>query len=133
MTAKDDKDGDLTDEIVIGKVSHFSEKGVSKIEYVVFDKENNVGKYERIVHFDNYTSPKFELTEPLMYRTNDKITLSDRLMAKDMITGDISDKIKFESSNVIQNKKGVYQVTVSVKNQFGDYVRENLGKYRREF
>lgn len=126
LTAKDDRDGDLTEEIIIGKVSGFSEKGVSKVEYLVFDKENNAGKYERTVHFDNYTSPKFELTKPLMYEINGTITISDRLMAKDIVTGDLSDKIKFESSNIIQSEKGSYQITVSVKNQFGDYVKENL-------
>lgn len=126
LTAKDDRDGDLTKEIMIGKVSDFTEKGVSKVEYLVFDKENNAGKYERTVHFDNYTSPKFELTKPLMYKINDTITMSDRLVAKDVITGDISNKIKFESANVVQNQEGIYQITVSVKNPFGDYVKESF-------
>lgn len=126
LTAKDDKDGDLTEQIMIGKVGRFSEKGVSKVQYIVFDRENNAGRYERTVHFDNYTSPKFELTKPMMYKVNDRITLTDRLKAKDIITGDISDKIKFESSNVVQSEEGTYHVTISVKNQFGDYVKEEL-------
>ena len=41
LTAQDDRDGNLTEEILIGTISPFEKKGVSTIEYLVFDKSNN--------------------------------------------------------------------------------------------
>ena len=46
LTAIDNVDGDITDSIVVANLSQFSEKGVCKIEYLVFDESNNVGYYD---------------------------------------------------------------------------------------
>lgn len=126
LTAEDNRDGNLTDEILIGKVSRFSEKGVCKVEYIVFDESNNAGRYERTVYFDDYTSPWFELTSPLMYKVNNKITFSDRLIAQDILAGNISDRIKFQSADINQKEVGTYYVTVSVKNEYGDAVQAEM-------
>lgn len=126
LVATDDKDGDLTDKIIIRRISPFLEKGVSRVEYVVFDSSNNVGRYERTVCFDNYSSPQFALSKPLMYKENSGIIFSDRLTAMDVLEGDISKLIKFEFSDIQQNKAGTYYVAVSVKNEFGDFVEINI-------
>ena len=47
LTATDDRDGDITDSILIGTHSKFISKGVCDITYLVFDSSNNVGKYTR--------------------------------------------------------------------------------------
>lgn len=126
LSASDNRDGDITDEIMVGNISKFIETGVSKIKYVVFDENNNVGIYERMVYFDNYTSPKFELTQPLMYRLNSIVTLTDRLKAIDSIAGDISNKIIYSEDNINRAEEGTYQITVKVKNEYGDLVQEDL-------
>ena len=38
LIATDNADGDLTDSIVVANLSHFTKKGVCKIQYIVFDK-----------------------------------------------------------------------------------------------
>ena len=126
LTAKDDRDGDLTEEILIGNISPFETKGVSTIEYLVFDKSNNVGRFQRTVYFDGYRSPMFELTKPLTFEKNGEILLSDRLFAKDVLEGNITDKIRYTASNVIQYEEGTYDLIVEVKNSYGDVVQKTL-------
>lgn len=40
LTASDAKDGDLTDQIIVGSFSQFLEPGVCNVSYVVFDSVN---------------------------------------------------------------------------------------------
>lgn len=126
LTAMDDVDGDLSAEIMVGSISAFQEKGVSTVEYLVFDKNNNVGRYERTVQFDSYTSPQFKLTKPLMYKLNDSVLISDRLFAEDCLDGNISERIRYASSTLDRTECGTYLLTVNVKNQYGDEVQEIL-------
>lgn len=61
VSAHDEKDGDLTGNIIIESVSGFTEKGVSKITYAVCDSNNNVAKTTRKIRFNGYQSPKFRV------------------------------------------------------------------------
>lgn len=126
LTATDYRDGDLTDEIIVGKVSRFLSKGVCNVEYVVFDHSNNVCFFEREVHFDDYVSPRLKLSQPLMYDLNGNITISDRLTVWDMLDGDISEKLKIVSSNADNMLVGTYELEVEVVNSCGDIVQLNL-------
>ncbi len=126
LTAADPEDGDITGEIIVGTISPFTEKGVSRVEYIVFDRNNNVGRYERTVCFDGYTSPKFELTKPLVYKKNSDIVISDRLYAVDVLAGDISDKVRYASADAVSYEAGTYDLEVEVKNPYGDVVQEKL-------
>lgn len=126
LTASDDVDGDITEHIIVGTISPFKEKGVSDAEYVVFDSSNNVGRYERTIYFDNYESPKIRLSKPLVYEVNGRISITDRLTAADMLEGDISDKIRFSSSNLTITEAGTYRLYIEVKNSYGDSVKYQL-------
>ena len=126
ISAADDTDGDLTGNITVGTISPFKEKGVSDVEYVVFDSSNNVGRYERTVYFENYESPKLHLSKALVYEVNGTINISDRLTAVDMLEGDISGKIRFSSANLTTTEEGTYKLNVEVKNSYGDLVRYQL-------
>lgn len=126
LTAVDDVDGDITENIIVGAISPFKEKGVSNVEYVVFDSSNNVGRYERTVYFENYESPKLHLSKALLYEVNGKIAISDRLTATDMLEGDISGKIRFSSANLTITEAGTYRLNVEVKNSYGDSMKYQL-------
>lgn len=126
LRASDDRDGDLTDQIMVRKISRFLEKGVCNIEYVVFDKSNNAGTFERKVYFDHYKSPEFRLSQPLLYGVNSTITISDRLSAEDVMSGDLSDRVKIVSGNINRSDEGTYQITVEVTNEYGDTSRSEL-------
>lgn len=126
LAASDDVDGDITADIIVGNISPFKEKGVSDVEYVVFDSSNNVGHYERTVCFENYESPKLYLSKALVYEVNGVINISDRLTAIDMLEGDISGKIRFSSTNLTTTDDGTYKLNVEVKNSYGDTVKYQL-------
>ena len=126
LTAFDDVDGDITSEIIVGTISPFKKKGVSDVEYVVFDSSNNVGRYERTVYFENYESPKLHLSKALVYEVNGMISISDRLTAIDMLEGDISGKIRFSSANLTTTEEGTYKLNVELKNSYGDTVKHQL-------
>lgn len=122
LTASDDVDGDLTDKIMLERVSRFSEPGVCNVSYVVFDKSNNIGKYERTVVYDGYESPRFTLKAPLLYGAGESIMLLDRFGLYDCLDGDISHKIKIESSNVTDSTAGIYEIELRASNNYGDEV-----------
>jgi hypothetical protein len=126
LRASDDVDGDITRDIIVGTISPFIEKGISDVEYVVFDSSNNVGRYERTVYFENYESPKLHLSKALVYEVNGRINISDRLTAIDMLEGDISGKIRFSSGNLTVTEEGTYKLNVELKNSYGDTVKEQL-------
>lgn len=126
LTASDDVDGDLTEQIVVGAISPFTEKGVSEVEYLVFDSGNNVGRYERTVYFEGYESPKLHLSKPLVYEVNGSIRVTDRLTATDMLEGDISGKIRLFSSNLTTTTAGTYQLKIELKNSYGDMMQYEL-------
>ena len=126
LTAFDDEDGDITENIIVGTISPFKKKGVSDVEYVVFDSSNNVGRYERTVCFENYESPKIHLSKALVYEVNGVINISDRLTAKDMLEGDISGRIRFSSPNLTTTEAGTYKLNVELKNSYGDTVKYQL-------
>ena len=139
LQAIDNVDGDITSEIIVGTISPFKEKGVCDVEYIVFDSNNNVGRYERTVYFEHYEAPKLKLLKPLAYEANGRVVISDRLVAEDMLEGDISGKMRFSSSNLSAYEVGTYELNVEVKNSYGDIVKYQLPinivpfKYNKEY
>ncbi len=133
LTATDDRDGDLTDRILVERISRFSVPGVCQVSYVVFDNENNFCRYQRTVTYDDYVSPRLQLEGALMYRMGEQISILDRIHLYDCLDGDITHKLKLESSNVLDNTIGVYEIELYATNNYGDniYARIplNIGVY----
>lgn len=119
VTAWDDKDGDLTDMVMITNVSQLITEDTAKVSYAVFDAANNMAVYSRKVRYTDYEKPRFQLSQPLVYTLGDTISLLDRLMARDKLDGDISDSICVTAQNISQ-QTGVYTITVQVTNSLGD-------------
>lgn len=120
LTATDNVDGDLTDRIVVRKVSQLYGSNTAMIQYAVFDSSSNVCTYSRSVTYTDYSKPRFSLSQPLIYNLNSIISLSDRLTATDSIDGDISQRIRVAASSVSSSEKGLYPITVQVTNSSGD-------------
>lgn len=122
LTARDGKDGDLTDQIIAGSFSRFIEKGLCSLTYVVFDSGNQSASLTRQVRFTDYHSPRFTLTEPLVYRRGEgSYSLSmERLGAEDLLDGDLKDWIIQTDTDLNYQTPGSYTMTVEVSNSFGD-------------
>ncbi len=119
VTATDDRDGDLTEQIMIKSVSRLISANTARVTYIVFDSANNMATLSRTVCYSDYEAPKFVLKQPLYFREGEKLALMDRLSASDVLDGDISGNICVISQNV-EDVPGVYTVTVQVTNSLGD-------------
>ena len=121
ITASDAQDGDLTADILVSGLSKFTdpETATANVTYTVFDSDGNMGSLTRTIRYTDYTSPRFVLTEPLNYKSNDTIVLLDRLQAQDCIDGDITDSIRVSSLNSTSTDE-IYSIDVQVTNSMGD-------------
>ena len=122
LTATDNRDGDLTDKMIIERISRFSEKGVANVDYVVFDQAGNLCRYSRTVTYQDYSSPRLHLESPLLYQVGEDIAIMDKLKLVDCLGGDITHKLKIQSSNVNDSQAGQYEFTASAVTDMGDEV-----------
>lgn len=124
MSASDGKDGDLTSQIITGSFSRFIEKGVCNLTYIVFDSANQSATLNRKIEFKDYHSPRFRLTEPLIFAENEGsyMQLFSRIRVSDLLDGDLTDWITQIDTDVKYQRVGNYTTTLSVSNHFGDTV-----------
>lgn len=124
LNASDKKDGDLTDQIFVSNTSHFisvddSGNGSIQVTYAVFDSDGHVASYTRSAVYEGYHSPRFTLTQPLIYTENDTISISNRVTADDVIDGDITSRIRLTSSSLSATSPGTYYINAQVTNSKG--------------
>lgn len=126
LSAWDETDGDLTDQILVASVSHFIEPGTVKVKYVVFDDHNNSASLTRMVHYTDYQSPVFSLSQPPVYVKGDRFDLLDHIRVTDDLDGDISDRVRVISNTVSNFMPGTYPVVLEVSNSCGDTAKLEL-------
>lgn len=126
LTAYDEKDGDITSEIMISNFSRLLEKGKSKVNYVVFDSSNQPATFSREVIFTDYRSPRIYLSKPLVFQKNSSENIYAYIGADDILDGDISSLVKVIETNVNSLQAGNYSVRVEVTNSFGDTTEMTL-------
>ena len=128
VKAEDAKDGDLTDQIFIESRSNFIDKGHFTVTFAVADSDNHVSKASREITYNDYHSPRFELSQPLKFQTAresmDDLNIAANLSASDVIDGNISNKIRISGDYTISsNSPGDYPMEFIVSNSMGDTVR----------
>ena len=74
VTAHDEKDGDITDKIIIESISRFTEKGVSVVKYSICDNDNHSSSAQRKIRYADYTSPHFTLSDSLVFGVSENIS-----------------------------------------------------------
>lgn len=120
VTAQDNRDGDLTDSIIISSISNLISSDTAKVTYIVFDSSNNMASLTRTIKYSDYERPRFRLESPLEYNLGDPISLTDRLFADDVVDGDISDSIRVSALDISSSTEGTYYIGVQVVNSMGD-------------
>lgn len=126
MRAYDEKDGDVSENLIVESLSNFYEKGKRTAYIAVFDYDNHVNKITRDVIYEDYEEPVFELTAPFDYpvrESSSAITiqeLSENLSVVDSIDGDLTGSLRL-SSNYIMNaaKAGEYPMEFQVTTSAG--------------
>ena len=130
LSAYDKEDGDITEKILIGAFSDFTERGVSSLEYAVYDKDDNIAVFSRKVVFSDYTSPRIKVLAPLVFKaTNNSYnipSLSQYLEGWDQFDGNITKHMLLNSTDLDFSEPGRYTLSVYLKNRFGDEVNMDL-------
>lgn len=122
MSAYDEEDGDLTGQIIPGTFSRFIQDGVCNLTYVVFDSANHAASLTRKVRFTDYHSPRFTLTEPLVFQEDEGSysKVMERLGAEDLLDGDLKEWIIQTDTDAAYSRVGNYTIMLEVSNSLGD-------------
>ena len=122
IKATDNKDGDITDGLLVESISKFvdKKKHISNITYAVEDSSHNVAKATRQIQYTDYVKPRFVLTQPLCLETGSDENLKEIIGAKDCIDGNISRKVKILSTTFSTLSTGDSTVTAQVTNSKGN-------------
>lgn len=123
VTATDDRDGDVTDSIVVEKIGGIMDDGSVTVTYAAFDSSGNVAKIHRTVRYSDYEPPRFTLSKSLDFVYGTTLNVLDVVGAEDMLDGDIGYRVKAISlDNDSINSEGVHSVRFQVANSLGDTV-----------
>jgi len=119
VTAEDNRDGDVTDSLVIESISTFA--GDERIiTYAAIDKQGNVGRAQRVLKYKDYEAPVFDLNGPLRFGMGSQVKLLDRISAESSLDGDLSANVKYTSSSYIDtSSEGEYEVEYRVTDSTG--------------
>lgn len=123
VKAKDNRDGDITKSVRVDSLSHFIKGTKRTVSYVVFDKANQVGTFERTVEYKDYVPPRIHMTKPMRYSLTEmeKVNLEENLTAEDCLDGDITSQIRTNlESMYAYSQAGSYGITLQVSNSAGD-------------
>lgn len=120
ITAADKKDGDVTDSVIVEKISNFYENGKRTVTYAAFDSDNHIAKFERDIVYTDYIPTRFELTDSLRFRTGQTMDLNKIIRATDCLDGDLTNKVKVQMDGNINNRMpGRYDIVYQVANSAG--------------
>lgn len=121
ITAQDKKDGDVTDSLIVEKLSNFYDENKRIVTYAAFDSDNHISKVERELTYTDYTGTRFALSGSLRFRAGETLNIEKIVSAEDCLDGDLSNKIKIHMETTINNRViGFYKVEYSVTNSAGD-------------
>ncbi|MDF2906407.1 MAG: hypothetical protein K0R34_1728 [Herbinix sp.] len=121
VTARDDKDGDVSSTLLIESISDFISPGKRRITYAAFDSNNNISKMEKELVYTDYSAPKFSLTNPLRFPVGDTEDILRYVRANDCIDGDLTELIKYdEPEQNFGRAVGNYPIKLHVTNSAGD-------------
>ncbi len=126
VTAKDDRDGDVTASLVVESTT-MGEDGTVKVVYAAFDAAGNVARAYRRVTYSDYRGPRFSLRGPLVFSNNTSFDVLTQITAFDDMDGNITRRIRATSltdRSVLE--VGIHEVCFRVTNDLGDKVELTL-------
>ena len=120
VTATDNRDGDITGAVLVDGVSQLTGPNAARVRYIVFDAAENAATASRTVVYSDYEAPRVSILQPLIYNVGDTIALRGRVIARDCLEGNITDRIRISSKDLSNRAAGVYHLTIWVMNKLGD-------------
>ena len=76
VTAFDEKDGDLTDRIIVESLSNLIDKNTVNVTYAVYDNDNHVTHYKRNVQLVDYHPARFKIEKPLKFNLCNQVVFT---------------------------------------------------------
>lgn len=132
VVAKDDISGDVTDTLVVEKISSFTEEHTRIITYAAIDDKHNVGRIQRTLVYTDYEAPTFTLNQPLRIPMGKSANLFSIIGAQSVLDGDLSNKVKYSVNSTIEvGKTGAYEIEFRVTDSSGnvEYLKTILEVY----
>ncbi len=120
VTATDDRSGDLTDQVKISSISQLVGVNTARVNYFVFDEADNVALASRTIHYTDYEAPRFILMDQLSFNVGEQVSLNGKVVARDIIDGNITNYIRLSAMNLNNKSEGIYHITLRVMNHVGD-------------
>lgn len=123
VTARDDRDGDLTDQVLVQGVGQLLANNTARVSYVVFDQAGNLSTASRYICYTDYEKPRFTLSQPLIFPVDlaaDLPDLSGLVTASCVLDGDLSDQIRITAHSLNAYQPGEYDITFQVANSMND-------------
>ena len=120
VTATDNRDGDITGAVLVDGVSQLTGPNAARVRYIVFDAAENAATASRTVVYSDYEAPRVFILQPLIYNVGDTIALRGRVIARDCLEGNITDRIRISSKDLSNRAAGVYHLPLWVMNTLGD-------------
>ena len=122
LWASDNVDGDLSAKIHVKEISTLINESDVNVTYIVFDEASNYATYSRVVRYRDYTPPRFDLLQPMIFNIGETVNFGSAVTVTDLRDGNISGRLKLEESTVISNTPGSYTATLSATNRMGDTI-----------
>lgn len=124
ITAVDERDGDVTEDILVESIYGISEDNVTTVTYAAFDSAGNVSKIQRQVRYTDYREPRFELYASPTFAYGSGFDLLEQVGAQDVLEGNINRRVHATLISDTQSlaQEGNHQVKLQVTNALGDTV-----------
>lgn len=127
LTAEDNRDGNVTDSLVVESVTMLESSGTVSVSYAAFDAAGNVARAERKAVYTDYVSPRFTLSKPLVYVQGTNFDILSHIGATDVFDGDIQHRVRATVlGEETINTAGTHVVQFQVTNSLGDTQTENF-------
>lgn len=124
ITAVDERDGDVTEGILVESVYGISDENLTTVTYAAFDSAGNVSKFQRQVRYSDYREPRFELYASPTFAYGSGFDLLEQVGAEDVLEGNINRRVHATLISDTQSlaMEGNHQVKLQVTNDLGDTV-----------
>lgn len=127
ITAQDDRDGDVSDSLVVESITMTDSRGTVNVSVAAFDQAGNVSKTTRTARYTDYESPKFSLERAMLFPFNTVFDPMSAISAHDPLDGNIRHRIRATSlDDTAVTALGDHQVEFRITNSLGDTVRLTL-------
>lgn len=121
ISATDDRDGDVTDLILVESITLSGNQGQATVVYAAFDQAGNVTKAKREIRYLDYVTPRFDLKQALVFTENSGFDVLSMVTASDFKDGDITHWVRattLDGNDV--DTVGRHMVQFRVTNSLGD-------------